>query len=194
MQPTFFKNPAEWRQWLKENHDKADEIWLGYYKKNSGNANYSWSASVDEAICYGWIDGLRRSVDEVSYMIRFTPRRPTSIWSAVNIEKVKVLTEKGLMRPAGIKAWENRKEKRTKVYSFEQEVHELTPVYMEQLKAKPKAWAYFSKKLAPSYKRSSIHWVMGAKREDTRQRRLNILIESCEQGQKIPLLRVSKKK
>jgi uncharacterized protein YdeI (YjbR/CyaY-like superfamily) len=194
MKPTFFKNASEWRQWLKENHDKVDELWLGYYKKDSGKANYTWSESVDEAICYGWIDGIRRSVDKESYMIRFTPRRPTSIWSAVNIEKVKVLTEKGLMRPAGIKAWERRKEKKSKVYSFEQEIHELDPVYMKQLKANPKAWTYYSEKLAPSYKRSSIHWVMSAKREDTRQRRLNILIESCEQEQKIPLLRVSKKK
>jgi uncharacterized protein YdeI (YjbR/CyaY-like superfamily) len=194
MEPTFFKNAAEWRQWLKENHDKADVLWLGYYKKNSGKVNYSWSESVDEAICYGWIDGLRKTIDKDSYMIRFTPRRPTSFWSAVNINKVKVLTEKGLMRPAGIKAWENRKAEKSEVYSFEQRVHELDPIYIEQIKANPKAWAYFSEKLAPSYKRSSIHWIMSAKREDTRQRRLKTLIESSEQELKIPLLRVSKKK
>ena len=194
MKPTFFKNAAEWRHWLKENHDKVDELWLGYYKKDSGKVNYTWSESVDEAICYGWIDGLRRSIDAESYMIRFTPRRPTSIWSAVNIEKVKVLTKKGLMRPAGLKAWENRKHSKSKIYSFEQKPQALAPEYVKQFKKNPKAWAFFSEKLAPSYKKSSIHWVMSAKREDTRQRRLITLIESSEQELKIPLLRVSKKK
>ncbi|KAA3634198.1 MAG: bacteriocin-protection protein [Bacteroidetes bacterium] len=194
MEPIFFKNAAEWRQWLKENHDKAEVLWLGYYKKNSGKANYTWSESVDEAICYGWIDGLRKSLDKDSYMIRFTPRRPTSFWSAVNIKKVKVLTEKGLMRPAGIKAWGKRKESKSEVYSFEQKVKGLDKAYEEQFKKHPKAWTYFSEKLAPSYKKSSIHWVMSAKREDTRQRRLKTLIESSEQEQKIPLLRVTKKK
>ncbi len=194
MQPTFFKNPAEWRQWLNENHNKVEELWLGYYKKNSGKANYTWSESVDEALCYGWIDGLRKSIDEDSYMIRFTPRRPTSIWSAVNIKKVEVLTEKGLMRPAGIKAWENRKKSKSKIYSFEQKAQKLAAEYVKQFKTNSKAWTFYSKKLAPSYKKSSIHWVMSAKREDTRQRRLKILIESSEQEMKIPLLRVSKKK
>jgi uncharacterized protein YdeI (YjbR/CyaY-like superfamily) len=194
MQPTFFKNAAEWRKWLKENHDNAQELWLGYYKKNSGKANYSWSESVDEAICYGWIDGLRKSIDEDSYMIRFTPRRPTSIWSAVNIEKVKVLTKKGLMRPAGIQAWENKRYKKSSVYSFEQERHELGEAYIKIFMAKTKAWSFFEKKLAPSYKKASIHWVTSAKREDTRLRRLHILIESSEQGLKIPLLRAGEKK
>ncbi|MCB0652303.1 MAG: YdeI/OmpD-associated family protein [Saprospiraceae bacterium] len=194
MNPTFFKNTTEWRQWLKENHNNAQELWLGYYKKNSGKENYTWSESVDEAICYGWIDGLRKSVDEESYMIRFTPRRPTSIWSAVNIEKVKTLIEKGLMRPAGIQAWEKRQEKKTKVYSFEQEHQELREDYIQTLKTNPRAWLFFSKKLAPSSRKISIHWVMSAKQEATRLRRLSILIESSEQELKVPLLRAGEKK
>lgn len=194
MQPVFFKTAAEWRQWLKENHNIAQELWLGYYKKNSGKENYSWSESVDEAICYGWIDGIRRSIDEESYMIRFTPRRPTSIWSAVNIEKVKTLTEKGLMRPAGLQAWEKRQEKKSRIYSFEQELHELREDYIQTLKTNPRAWLFFSEKLAPSFRKTSIHWVMSAKQEETRLRRLNILIESSEQELKVPQLRVGEKK
>jgi uncharacterized protein YdeI (YjbR/CyaY-like superfamily) len=189
MNPTFFQNAVEWRQWLKKNHTKAEELWLGYYKKKSGKANYTWSESVDEAICYGWIDGIRKSIDEDSYMIRFTPRRPTSFWSDVNIEKVKVLIDKNLMRPAGVKAWEKRKESKSRVYAFEQNKFELDEAYLEQIKANPKAWEYFHTKLAPSYKKNSIHWVMSAKREETRLKRLNILIESSEQGLKVPQLR-----
>lgn len=192
MEPVFFKNATEWRQWLKAHHTSETELWLGYYKVKSGKLNYTWSESVDEALCYGWIDGIRRSIDEASYMIRFTPRRPTSFWSDVNIEKIKVLTEKGLMRPAGIKAWENRKASKSRVYSFEQKSLELSAEYIKTFQNNQKAWDFFNNKLAPSYKKNSIHWVMTAKRSATQLKRLNILIESSAEGLKIPLLRREK--
>jgi len=191
MAVTFFADRSELRQWLKENHRNARELWVGYYKQGSSEANFTWSESVDEALCYGWIDGIRKSIDEISYMIRFTPRKPNSNWSAVNIKKVEKLTRRRLMRAAGIKAFAKRREQSSNRHSFEQESARLDKKYERKFKASVKAWKFFQS-LTPPAKKPSIRWVMSAKKEETRQRRLDILIQSSEDGQKIPPLRRNK--
>lgn len=180
-QTTFFANQNEFRKWLEKNHSTATELVVGYYKVNSGIPSMTWSESVDQALCFGWIDAVRRSIDEKSYSIRFTKRRPTSIWSAVNIKKVEELTKKGLMLPAGIKAFELRKEEKSKIYSFENDPVDLSSEFENKIKNNQKAWDYFYK-LAPSYKRSYTHWVMSAKQENTRIKRMNEMIVECENG------------
>lgn len=193
MQPRFFKTQQELRNWFEKNYKKLDEQWIGYYKKHSGKQSITWSESVDQAICFGWIDGIRKSIDEESYMIRFTPRKPNSIWSAVNIEKVNKLTEFGLMKPEGIEAYKRRKLDKSKVYSYEQENVQLEKSYEEIFKKKRKAWQFFTKELASSYRKTSIRWVMSAKQEKTKLNRLQILIESSAKGETIPLLAKYKK-
>ena len=193
MEPTFFETPADFRAWLEKNHDQMDELWVGYYKKATGLPSITWPESVDQALCFGWIDGLRKSIDEQSYKIRFTPRRPTSIWSAVNIKRIKELMEEGLVHPAGRNAYGRRKEKKSRVYSYEKKPAALQEAYQKDFKENSKAWENFQK-MAPYYRKATIHWVMSAKREDTQRRRLRILIESSEKGEKIPAMRVSKKK
>ena len=130
MKPKFFKTPSDFRKWLRTHHASAAELWVGFYKKDSGKASITWPESVDEALCVGWIDGVRKSVDEISYMIRFSPRRPRSIWSAVNIKRAGELVEQGLMQPAGLKAFEARQEYRSGIYSYEQRTADL-PDHME---------------------------------------------------------------
>ena len=148
----------------------------------------SWSESVDQALCFGWIDGIRKSIDDKSYTIRFTPRRPNSIWSAVNLKKMKELLEYDLVHPAGIAAFDKRTVEKSIVYAYERENVSLDEAYLEQIKANQQAWTYFEK-LPPYAKKTSIWWVMQAKKEETRLRRLGILIQSCEEGKKIPNLR-----
>lgn len=184
----FFNIPAEFRNWLDKHHHHKDVLWVGYYKVSTGKASMRWEESVREALCYGWIDGLRKSIDDESYKNRFTPRRPDSHWSTKNIKMAKELIEEGRMQPAGMKAYEQRDKDRSGKASYEQDSIELKKEYKEKIKANQKAWAFF-KKLAPGYTKTSIHWVMSAKRKDTRQRRLKVLIESCEEGKKIPMLR-----
>lgn len=186
--PLFFQTPAELHAWLEKNHDKQEVQWIGFYKVATGKKSIRWEESVEEAICFGWIDGLRKSIDEESYKIRFTPRRPDSNWSRKNIETVEKLLEEGRMQPAGLEAWEQRDANNTANASYEQEEVSLKKEYEERIRAHPEAWAFFQD-LAPSYTRISIHWVMSAKQEKTRKRRLEILIESCREGTKIPLLR-----
>jgi len=181
MEPKFFRNGNEFRKWLQKNYDTKTELIVGYYKTSSGKPSITWPESVDQALCFGWIDGRRTSIDEVSYQIRFTPRKPSSIWSKVNIQKVKELTEAGLMTEAGLKAFEKRTESKSAIYSFEKEAGELPPEMKKQFKANKKAWTYFEA-LAPSYRRTSIHWVISAKGEATRQRRLLQLISDSEKG------------
>ena len=180
MHSTFFAKQSDFRSWLKKNHKKETELIVGFYKVGSGKPSITWPQSVDEALCYGWIDGVRTSIDKDSYQIRFTPRKPTSIWSAINIKKVEDLTKQGLMQPAGIAAFEKRKEERSKVYAFENEEMEFSRDFEKQFKANKTAWMYFQS-LAASYKKTSKHWVMSAKQETTRLKRLNQLIE--ESGQ-----------
>lgn len=191
MQPLFFETPEEFRHWLMHKHDKLDELWVGYFKKHTGRPSVTWDESVDVALCFGWIDGLRKSIDAECYMIRFTPRRPRSIWSAKNIKRVGELKELGLMHEAGLKAFAKKDEKRANRYSFEQDKVELTREYQEAIKANKKAWEFF-KKLPPSVKKPSVWWVMSAKQEKTRQRRLDILIDSSEKQERIPPLRYGK--
>lgn len=184
MEPTFFETPADFRTWLQHNHEQKTELLVGFYKTGSGKASITWPQSVDEALCFGWIDGVRRSINEVSYSIRFTPRKAKSIWSAVNIKKIEELTAKGLMQPAGLAAYAKREESRSRVYSFENEEQVLKPEYEEQFKTNAKAWAFF-KAQAPWYKKVSLHRVMTAKQEKTRLSRLEGLIKACEVGVRI---------
>lgn len=186
--PLFFETPDEFRAWLEKNHNKKDVKWIGYYKVATGKPSMTWEESVREALCFGWIDGLRKSIDDESYKIRFTPRRPNSHWSDKNIRMVEELIAEGKMKEPGLKKFKNRTEKNSNRASFEQESVKLKEEYEKQIRQNKKAWEFFEE-LAPGYTKTSIHWVMSAKREDTRQRRLKILIESCEKGEKIPLLR-----
>lgn len=188
MIPTFFSTPSDFRAWLVDHHGTTRELWVGFYKKSSGRPSITWPQAVDEALCFGWIDGVRKSLDDISYTIRFTPRKPHSIWSAVNIGRVAELTSLGLMQPAGIKAFEERVEERSGIYAYEQKnAAELEDAYEQQLPANEKAWIFFQAQAA-WYRRSAIWWVVTAKREETRLRRLATLIENSEQGRTIPLL------
>jgi uncharacterized protein YdeI (YjbR/CyaY-like superfamily) len=176
--PIFFEHPEQWRAWLAEHHERESEVLVGMHRKASGRAGMSWSESVDEALCFGWIDGVRRRIDERSHSIRFTPRRPRSIWSAVNIDKAERLIAEGRMRPAGLRAFQARSEQRSRVYSFEQKDVRLSPEAEARLRAEPVAWEYWQSR--PSgYRRIAAWWVLSAKRADTRERRLATLIEDC---------------
>ena len=186
MNPEFFKTKKNLRKWFEKNHHKLSEQWIGFYKTSSGKESITWSESVDEALCFGWIDGIRKSIDEDSYMIRFTPRKSGSNWSAVNIKKIEELTKLGLMKPEGIEAYKKKKDSNSKIYTYEQNEIILDKKYEALIKANKKAWKYFDEQLAPSYKKVSIKWVMSAKQETTRLSRLKILIESSAKGEKIP--------
>ena len=180
----YFSTISEFRQWLEENHVSERELQVGFYKKNSGRFNFSWSEAVDQAICYGWIDGVRNAVDEISYMVRFTPRKPTSIWSAVNIKKVEELSRLGLMRSAGVAAFEKRDESKSAIYAYEQKNAALGEDYEARFRANVKAWDYFEAQAA-YYRRTAIWWVISAKQEETRLKRLGILISNSEAGKKV---------
>jgi uncharacterized protein YdeI (YjbR/CyaY-like superfamily) len=181
----FFTTQGAFSEWL-EDHPKASEVWVGYFRKSTGHASLTWSASVDVALCFGWIDGVRKSIDEHSYKIRFTPRKSKSVWSAVNVKKVTELTQLGKMKPAGLHLFHNRTD--AKGYSSEDRNVTLSSEYEVQIRANEPAWAFLST-LAPSYRRDSIWWVKSAKKEETRIKRLGILIASSEVGLKIPNLR-----
>lgn len=179
MTPKFFANQKQFRTWLEKNHKKETEVLVGFHKVSSGKPSMTWSQSVDQALCFGWIDGVRRSIDETSYQIRFTPRKSTSIWSAINIEKIKELTKQGLMAPAGTASFEQRKESRSKIYTHENEEINFSTEFEKQFKANKIAWTYFQS-LAPGYKKLSKNWVMGAKQEATKVKRLDQLIKDSE--------------
>ncbi len=191
MDPIFFKKQSDLRMWFEKNHEKEKELLVGFYKKDSRRQSITWPESVDEALCFGWIDGIRRSIDEISYSIRFTPRNPKSIWSAINIKKVENLSKLGLMKPAGIAAFNKLDQNKSKIYSFEQRVVKFDKKYETIFKRNKKAWKYFSNQV-PSYQKPAIHWVMSAKLEETRLRRLNILINDSAKEQKIILLKRNK--
>jgi uncharacterized protein YdeI (YjbR/CyaY-like superfamily) len=186
VQVLFFETPAEWRAWLEEHHATETEVLVGFRRKASGLPTMTWSEAVDEALCFGWIDGVRRGVDETSYCNRFTPRKPRSTWSRVNIDKVARLTAEGRMRPAGMAAFEARTEERSGIYSHERP-QALPPELEARLREHAAAWADWSAR-PPSYRRQASHWVASAKREETRERRLAQLIESCAAGRKVPPL------
>lgn len=184
MIPTFFPDINEFRKWLEANHKSEREIIVGYYKVGTGKPSMTWSDSVDEALCFGWIDGVRRSVDAEGYCIRFTPRNPKSNWSAVNIAKVEELIRLGKMTPAGLVAYEKRSEARSEIYSYENRPEILSPELDAQFRLNTDAWTFFSK-LAPSYRKTVIYWVMSAKQETTRISRLDKLIEACSEGKRL---------
>ncbi|MEO8000582.1 MAG: YdeI/OmpD-associated family protein [Arenimonas sp.] len=181
MKPTFFKTPKDFSAWLSKHHQTEKELLVGFYKKDSGNPSITWPESVDEALCFGWIDGVRKSLDESSYTIRFTPRKTTSIWSTVNIRKVEVLLAEGRMQAAGTKAFEARKDHKSSVYAFEQDQVDLPENYIKVFKKQKDAWAFFERQ-PPSYRKTVIWWVINAKQEVTRESRLAKLIEACAQG------------
>ena len=184
MDPKFFANAAAWRSWLEKHHADTPELLVGFYKKGSGKASITWPESVDAALCFGWIDGVRRSIDDVSYSIRFTPRKARSFWSIVNIKRVAELTEQGLMHSAGLKAFEARTGERSGVYAFEQEKIELDTTQRKQFRAHTAAWQFFQKQPA-WYRRTATWWVISAKRPETREKRLAKLIEDSENGRTI---------
>lgn len=181
MTPLFFATQDEFRQWLETNHDKESALIVGFYKVNSGKPSMTWSESVDQALCFGWIDGVKHSIDQDSYQIRFTPRKKNSIWSAVNIKKVEGLVEKGLMRNAGLVSFNHRTEDKSKIYSFENEEVKFSPELEAIFKSNKAAWDYFQS-LAPTYRKPSSNWVMSAKQEATRLKRLHELIADSEKG------------
>ena len=187
MKPRFFKTAADLRAWFDRHHETAPELWVGYYKTRSGKPGVTWPESVDEALCFGWIDGIRKGLDEDRYTNRFTPRKPTSTWSARNVKRVQELTRLGRMRPAGLAAFEARKKDRTGIYSYEQRPQELPPEYERKVKANQRAWKFW-RSVAPSYRKAATWWVISAKREDTRARRLATLIETSAKGERIPPL------
>lgn len=189
MQPLYFESPAAWRRWLTEHHADSDELWVGFHKRATGKPSLTWPESVDEALCFGWIDGLRKRVDADRYKIRFTPRRPGSIWSTVNVRRVAELTKLKRMRGAGIRAFKARTEAKTAVYSFEQRDNpKLKPAQARQFKASADAWRFFTTQ-APSYQRITTWWVISAKQEATQLRRLDILIAESARGRRIDLLK-----
>jgi uncharacterized protein YdeI (YjbR/CyaY-like superfamily) len=195
MKPTFFATPAAFRAWLERHHETAKELLVGFYKTKSGKPSITWPQSVDEALCFGWIDGVRKSLGAEAYTIRFTPRKPRSIWSAINVDKVAQLKKLGKMRPAGLRAFALRTEERTGVYSFERNrAAKLTPEQERALRKNRKAVAFFEAQ-APWYRRTAIHWVISAKREETRERRLKQLIADSEAKRTIgPLTRPGEKR
>lgn len=184
MKPTFFATPLALRKWLLRNHATAKELLVGFYKSGSGTPSITWPESVDEALCVGWIDGIRRRLDDERYTIRFTPRRPGSVWSAVNIKRVAELTAEGRMQPAGLAAFERRKENRSGIYSYEQRPVTLPDPYASEFKKDEKAWAFFESQPA-GYRRLATWWVVSAKKEETRFKRLAELIADAKAGRTI---------
>ncbi|MEB8329924.1 YdeI/OmpD-associated family protein [Flavobacteriaceae bacterium KMM 6897] len=181
MNPTFFKTPSEYRNWLETHHDNESELLVGYYKVKSNKPSITWSESVDVALCYGWIDGVRKSIDEERYCIRFTPRKADSIWSAVNISKMDDLIKSGRMTPKGLASFKLRKESKSRVYAYEKETLLLSKAYENKFKANKLAWKFFIAQ-APSYQTKIINRIMSAKQDKTRLARLeNAIIESANQ-------------
>jgi uncharacterized protein YdeI (YjbR/CyaY-like superfamily) len=188
----FFKTQSDFRKWLVAHHASEAELWVGFYKKDSGKASITWPQAVDEALCFGWIDGIRKGIDDSSYKIRFTPRKHRSTWSAVNIKRVGELTEHGLMQEAGLKAFSARQENRSGIYSYEQRSPQLPPQYAKRLKKNAAAWKFFQAQ-PPSYRKAVNWWVLSAKQEETRLKRLDQLIDDSANGRRIPQFTAMKK-
>jgi len=193
MNPKFFPKPEDFRKWLEKNHSSKSELLVGFYKKDSGKPSITWPESVDQALCFGWIDGVRRSIDEISYSIRFTPRKEKSHWSAVNLKRYKELKKLGLVHKSGENAFSRMDIRNSKMASFEQKEINLDGKFEAVFKKNKNAWSFFNR-LAPSYRKPSIWWVISAKKEETQWKRLDILIQCSESGERIPMLRPIKKK
>jgi len=186
--PKFFATPAAFRGWLSEHHDSADALWVGFHKKATGKPSITWPESVDEALCFGWIDGLRKSLGDEAYMIRFTPRRSGSTWSRVNVERVAALTEEGRMHTAGTRAYEARDPENSGLYSYERKAARLSGEQEQEFRRNAEAWAFWETQ-PPGYRKQATGWVVSAKREETRARRLARLIEDSANGLRIKELR-----
>lgn len=185
MEPHFFKTPDDFRQWLEKHHTKADVLLVGFYKAGSKKESITWPESVDQALCFGWIDGVRKSRDEESYTIRFTPRRPNSIWSAVNIDKMEKLIEQKLVKPEGLEAYQKRKEEKSRIYSHERTEDAQLPAAMEkEFKENREAWDFFMKQ-APSYRKAVLHLIVSAKQEKTQQSRFEKLLQASIDGKRL---------
>lgn len=182
----YFPNPAGFRRWLAKNHGSVDELWVGFHKKGTGKPSLTWSESVDEALCYGWIDGIRKSVDDGRCKIRFTPRKAGSAWSALNLRKMKQLEKEGRMTAAGHRAFEARDESKSG-YAVKDLAATLDAVLEKTFRGQRSAWSFFGKQPA-GYRRLAVYWVMNAKRQETRERRLAKLIEVSARGERLPEL------
>ena len=184
MTPLFFPTPGAFRAWLKKNHKTAGELWVGYYRKDCGKPTITWQESVDEALCFGWIDGIRKKVSDQAYTNRFTPRRAGSNWSAINIAKVEELKKQKRMQPAGLAAYAKRTEAKSRVYTYEQnDIPDFPAAIAKRFKANKKAWAFFLT-LPPYYRKLETRWICSAKGEETRQRRLDKVMAACESGRR----------
>jgi uncharacterized protein YdeI (YjbR/CyaY-like superfamily) len=180
----FFRTAADLRRWFDRNHKTAERLWVGFLRKDTGRRSITWQESVDEALCVGWIDGIRKRIDEASYKIRFTPRRPGSIWSAINIGRVAVLKKEGRMRPAGLEAFSKKRENKSGIYSYEQRPVTLPDPYRSALAAHRRAADFFEAQ-PPSYRKLVTWWVVSAKKEETRQSRLEKLVTACDAGKRL---------
>ena len=185
MDPIFFETPADFRAWLAENHATADHLLAGFHKKGSGRRSITWPEAVDEALCYGWIDGVRKGIDAGSYTIRFTPRKKGSVWSTVNVNRVRALAELGHMQPTGLAAFEARKEDRSGIYSHEQGEVEMPEPYLGLLREDAAAWEFYEKQPA-SYRKAVNWWVVSAKKDETRRRRLDSLVACSARAERVP--------
>jgi len=192
MKPTFFRTPDEFRKWLAKHHDTTNQLLVGYYKKDTGKPSITWPESVDEALCFGWIDGIRKSIDDSRYTIRFTPRRSGSTWSSVNIGRAQELIKQGRMQPAGLTAYEARRENKSGIYSYEQRPAELVEPYNRLLKKNKAAWSFFQQQ-PPSYRKVISWWIVCAKKEETRLKRLERLEVFSAKGQRLPEMTAGKK-
>jgi uncharacterized protein YdeI (YjbR/CyaY-like superfamily) len=192
MKPHFFATPAAFRAWLKKHHASATELLVGFYKRDSGKPSITWPEAVDQALCFGWIDGVRKRIDDVSYSIRFTPRKAVSNWSAINIARVAELTKLGLMQPAGLRAFEKRREDKSAIYSYENAVRTLDPADEKTFRANRKAWQFFNAQ-PPWYRRVCIYWVTSGKKEETRARRLATLIDDSANGRRVGVVTLKPK-
>ncbi|GIF00789.1 YdeI/OmpD-associated family protein [Paractinoplanes rishiriensis] len=188
MDAQFFDTADDLRTWFEQHHETAPELFLGYWKKGSGRTGVSHTEAIEQALCFGWIDSVGRRIDDQRYQVRFTPRRKGSVWSTINVAKIADLTERGLMRPAGRRAFEERKPERVAAYSYEQpDGVDLEPAQTTLFRNNPAAWEWYSAQ-SPSYRRAAAHWVVSAKRADTRERRLSQLISDSAAGRRVPPL------
>jgi uncharacterized protein YdeI (YjbR/CyaY-like superfamily) len=186
--PDFFPSPSAWRAWLQQHHAETGELWVGLYKRESGRPSITWPEAVDGALCFGWIDGIRKSIDDISYKIRFTPRKPRSVWSAINVRRATELSTLGLMQPAGLAAFQKRNGDRSEIYSYEQRKQAKLPAaYEKEFRSHTAAWEFFQSQ-PPGYQKVCSWWVISAKKEETRWTRLAALIEHSEHQRKIPAL------
>jgi len=190
VKPLFFSTQMDFREWLEKNHNNSAELYVGFWKVKSGKPSMILSESVDQALCFGWIDGLRKSIDDESYYIRFTPRKSKSIWSTINIRKVEYLIEQGLMKPQGLALFNLREKHKTGIYSYENDTYHLTEEFEARFKTNKVAWDYYMS-LPPSYRKPAIKWVMSAKQATTREKRLTELITDSEAGRKIKSLTIN---